>query len=31
LHQTFSTLPALMHEVHTLARRELVPCLTRIF
>jgi hypothetical protein len=31
LHQTFSTLPALMHEVHTLARREFVPCLTRIF
>ncbi len=31
LHQTFSTLPALMHEVHTRARREFVPCLTRIF
>ena len=28
---TFSTFPALMQEVQTLARRELVPCFTRIF
>ncbi len=26
--QTFSTFPALMHDVHTLALRELVPCFT---
>jgi hypothetical protein len=31
LHQTFSTLPALMHDVQTRARRELLPCFTRIF
>jgi hypothetical protein len=31
LHQTFSTLPALMQDVHTRALRELEPCLTRIF
>jgi hypothetical protein len=31
LHQTFSTLPALMQDVHTRALRELDPCLTRIF
>jgi hypothetical protein len=31
LHQTFSTLPALIHDVHTRALRELDPCLTRIF
>jgi hypothetical protein len=31
LHQTFSTLPALMQDVQTRALRELDPCLTRIF
>jgi hypothetical protein len=31
LHQTFSTLPALIQDVHTRALRELEPCLTRIF
>jgi hypothetical protein len=31
LHQTFSTLPALIQDVHTRALRELDPCLTRIF
>jgi hypothetical protein len=31
LHQAFSTLPAVMHDVHTRARREFVPYLTRIF
>lgn len=29
--QAFATLPALMHDVQTRARRVLVPCLTRIF
>ncbi len=27
--QTFSTLPALMHDVQTRMRRELFPCFTR--
>ena len=31
LHQAFSTLPALIHDVHTRALREFVPCFTRIF
>ena len=31
LHYAFSTLPALMHEVQTRARREFVPYFTRIF
>jgi hypothetical protein len=31
LHYAFSTLPALMHDVQTRARREFVPYLTRIF
>jgi hypothetical protein len=31
LHQAFSTLPALMHDVQTRALREFVPYLTRIF
>ena len=29
--QTFSILPALMHDVHTRIRRELLPCFTRTF